>query len=499
MAKIFDAIDLDEVRVKCSTRENKLLLDYIHNIEFCRDEFVTLYESAVDIKDYSIGQKAGLTSSTEQLLETYFSTHELLNSNSIVYDLYSQYESMSSLFLESLLLSYHSSKDLIGKLNHFNDGLLTQFLPNKHTDHLLTLVRDKDLKEITYLPESTTYTLADNFISLLDHHQELVDSLQKLDVPIPFFWDTYTRYINNALFILSYFNFPKERINSVANALHQFVSVQDKIHFHTFEKRVIVFLWHNRDKIKSDIRMKYFLLGIHYKEFHNEDYSELLKMVSKRKNHPIDLQNSDFTELLRHFVADCPLCREPHPWTILGDLYLSLKREDQRSQIKEAIKSSLALIFNSERYHLAVLFEIIPANKKYTQLYVEEIRQLLQNGISRRIQGQRYFFSDSRIDRFLNFIFRCKMEIPPSIRPTLAQLGEYYAWLCDMEHFDYNRFDPDWLHVHYTTHYKRKFRQCKSLKAHLLSLIEQEKSTEDLEKTFVQIYYLPTPGKKYPL
>jgi len=86
---------------------------------------------------------------------------------------------------------------------------------------------------------------------------------------------------------------------------------------------------------------------------------------------------------------------------------------------------------------------------------------------------QNILYKSIRIAQYINFCYFLKVDVPPRKKERLTAVAYYYKWLFDMEGFDYTKFNPEWLHHHYTAYYKKQFRASAVLKSHLLKGIAE--------------------------
>jgi hypothetical protein len=135
------------------------------------------------------------------------------------------------------------------------------------------------------------------------------------------------------------------------------------------------------------------------------------------------------------------------------------------------IDAALTEKFDASCYEYAVVYDILPPEEGRTNQYTDHILQIAEGGGRPRPFSRRDFFHDTRIDSFLNFHFKTGQSLSPALVTALKVLGPYYEWLLDPEEFDYSRFDPDWLFVHFTKWYKRHFSKCHQLRSFLMQYI----------------------------
>jgi hypothetical protein len=130
--------------------EDKELIDWIHNKSFIKETFSRLHERVNTITDHFYGQNTGFNDNTRQLMEDYLMADAFLNQNSIIYDAYSDFDSLTNLFTQGLLASYGCSPLLGGRLDHFTDLLLEKLMLSGSAEVIQKFLKRYKLEEINY-------------------------------------------------------------------------------------------------------------------------------------------------------------------------------------------------------------------------------------------------------------------------------------------------------------------------------------------------------------
>jgi hypothetical protein len=158
----------------------------------------------------------------------------------------------------------------------------------------------------------------------------------------------------------------------------------------------------------------------------------------------------------------------------------------QKSEIAAFLLYNLRHHFKGEVYYWAVLNDLVKPTRQLTNKYEQEIFTLTEKGRQPRI-FEPGFYTDHRLDEFLNFSFRYKRLIPTQLIGALQKLDDYYRWVTDIDSFDYTQFDDDWLYVHMTIYYKQKFRTSKKLKNYLRKKV-MKSNDHRLGQLFIDLY-----------
>jgi hypothetical protein len=168
-------------------------------------------------------------------------------------------------------------------------------------------------------------------------------------------------------------------------------------------------------------------------------------------------------------------------------LFGLLSDTEKKAEISKFISDSLTLKFDVDIYYQSVIFNIIPARAAWSEAYFQKVIEVLDKGQGPRFLERKTFYTDHRIDEYINFAFKLNIEFTPAFLGLAANLGNYYSWITDINNYDYKEFDTDWLYNYYTKYYKKHYKSSITLKEHLLMLCRQSDNPH-LLRLFIDVY-----------
>ncbi len=482
-------LDLEIIYKECRTNENKELLDWLHNKEFIKETFLELHKKVSSITDQFHGQNSGFNNNTKELIECYLTVDAFLNKNSIIYDAFSEFNSLTNLYTQGLLASYGCSPLLGGRLIYFTDLLLRKLMLSGKAEVIQKFLNRYKLKDITCdLTDKSDDSCVDIFQNLLNGYQRFsiddgADNIRKYD----YFWDNYSKLIYNSITLMAMISLDPPIVNSLAEKILTLLEEEKHLPHFQILKHIRFFLYRKQKVISPEILKKYFIAALKDISFHSDNYFTTLVCILNEKQIKISLSEIEF-ELIRNNFLDYSKSESTSTsWLSIGDIFSTITTESQKNEILKFVAMSLSSQFDAGKYYLATMYDMIPEVENYTDKYKIEIEKVVKAGQKRRPFADKEYYTDSRIDNFFNFCLKYKIDIPDKIKELLPSMGDYYNWLGDMDNFDYVAFNTDWLYNHFTIFFKKKFRNCNALKQHLLNLIKSDSNTE-IERIFIQIY-----------
>jgi PIN domain len=484
--------DLESVYNECKNYPNKAswnLIDWIHNKEFIKETFSGLHEKVNAITDHFYGQNTGFNNNTRRLMEYYLTVDAFLNQNSIIYDASSEFDSLTSLYTHGLFASYGCSPYLSGRLNYFSDLLLEKLMLSGKAEVIQKFLNRYKLANIEYTPNAKPgLTFVDVFENLLENYTVTSGSYnQTITHKHHYFWDNYSKIVYNALSLLAMIKLDSLIVNKIAEKFLTFLNGQQHIHYSQLLKHLRFFIYRKQKNLSDDVLKKYFVAALKNKEFYTDNYFESLVNILNERQIKVSVPDVDFLKVKKSLLDTTEKDSTVESWFSIGNIYSVITSEEQKETIRTYVAKSLKIKFENGKYYLATMFDMMPLYNTYIDQYTIEVEKVIKNGPQKRMFERKEYYTDSRIDNYLNFCLKYNLAIPVSISDLLPNMGKYYEWLSDMDNFDYSNFDTDWLYTHFTIYFKRKFRQCEPLKQHLLNLTKVNPHTE-IERIFIVIY-----------
>lgn len=488
--KELSGIDLNPIYKECRNTENYIILKWIHEKEFYQRTFTKMHELVSTIRDLYYGQNGGFNESTKKLLELYYSVDNFLNQNSLVYDIFSEYASITDLFIEGLMAAHNWNKTTGGRLSFFNDYIIEKIILSGNADSIRKFFYRYKLNVLSYHQNAdnntTFFDRFDHFLTDYNEFSTLYD--QYIQVKNDAFWNNLSNVLCNHLTMLSLLDACNDRIDRFAQKLLSILSTEKHLHLHPLHKTLCHLLAKKGTHISPPILMGFLLLGLEQDTLHhNTDYFHSLEEIFEAAKLTFAFSEEEFSKVRNRFFVEHQEDTGQPAWVVLGIVYNSLSSETYKEEIRKYVYHSLLKHFNTYHYYMACMFFMIETSEDFNTLYFKEMNELVEKGQCPQFFSRQDYYSDAQIDQFLNFCFKYNLKVPVSIQPKLTQLSPYNQWLHDMEGFDYRDFKHEWLSHYFTKYYKQAYKRSNTLRRYLLDYLQKNKNNE-LERMFLLIY-----------
>ena len=462
---------------------------WVYQRLFYKEALAKLNEETAAIRDNFYAQNGGTNEHMLQVLETYHSTKSFLDKNAIVYDVFLEFHELTSVYTDGVFASHGSSDRLDGKLQYFDDDRLKKLALTGKVEDIRKFINRYKLKTIIYLPSAgSTQSFPEAFIHLIDQYHAILKLCgEQVKPKSEWFSDFYTDVLFNCLVLISMLDLSDETMQLIAQKLIIVQGTEPRLHPYLLLTHLKWFFSKNEGRLSAEIVKAYLQLAVDTPEYHDDLWFQQLSDILEKQNDRFELPADTFEPSIKNFMEECDKCKRTHGWAILTDLYKLTNDPKQKKYIRDRIKNQLNLSFESAHYYLATTTGIIEPNPAQTSFYTTEIAEGLLEGKRSRFLPKTDYYTDPLIDQYLNFCFKYGFAIPASMIQSMNNLGLYYQWLLDLDGFDYNLFNPEWLFHYFTIFYKRRFRNSQVLKEYLLRFITKD-PTNKLAVRFVFIY-----------
>lgn len=489
-AEELNAIDLNVIYRECRTAENRQLLSWIHDKEFYRIAFSRLLEYNAKIRDLYYSNSTGSQENTRSLLEEYYQIDAFLNHNSIIYDVYAEFDTLTEIFTEGVIASHNLHTLMGGRLSYFHDYLFERLLLAGKADTFRNYFNRYRLDQLQYRATNADgFQFLQRFQQFIRNYDTIKTVYAKQDAPQNhLFWDEFTNIVQSGLTLLAMSAVKGEAVDNFAQVLISFLSSQEHLHHHHLAKSIRFFLHRKYDELSEATLQRFVWLGIENKDFHRDDeYIDLLEDIFRKKEIHLSISEEQFALFSSSFLLDGKETEQQPSLWFTGMVYTVSDNSEQKQAIRNWILHELQTNFQVRRYYLACMFDIIAPAEPLMSHYLEEIQNVAAKGQQPRFMPSHEYYSDSRIDHFFNYCFKYGFIIPVTLQSALSLLSPYYQWLLNMDSFDYRHFDTNWITHHFTIYFKRYYRQSEALRNYLRHYI-RDRPHSNLARTFVLIY-----------
>jgi hypothetical protein len=489
LLKELDAFDINE-KIRISTLpDNKEILSYINDRKFITETLAKLQESLNEIRDDFYTQCGGFHSSMAQLLFHFANLESFMTYNFIVYDYFSEFTEIVEIFTEGLFASYACSSGLGGHLVHFDDYMLNKLVIYGNPAFIKKCASRYRLDSLKYDKNGEQEdTFIDWATNLFKGIKDFLEGYQTIPgAALRFLKDLFQKFVLNIFTLGSLISLDEDSSEKFSEFILRFADEQDFIFKQKMIEAILYYVSKKYKILSKEILIRFFLLGIYNPSFHASDYLQDIQFYLSRRGILLDLEKADIDQITDEFISECPKCKTHHSLDMLGSIFTLIKSDEFKKVISEKTTPYISVQFNANDYANAVLFDIVQPTVLGDGSFIDQINTVLNSGKIGRLYTTDNFYSDNRIDSFLNTWFKYGFSIPIDTLEKIQNLDPYYKWLIDPDEFDYQAFSPEWLHHNFTKFYKQHFRKSSVLKAHIMGLLK-EKFDERLARFYMTTY-----------
>jgi hypothetical protein len=483
-------IDLVSEETNQSSKENKKLIKYLREDIFYTDARNKIQEiSSKLIDQYNSSLNGGWSSNNNAwiLINEFAKLETFLVANYIVYDKFKEFQDVFSIFIEGLFASHAISDNHHSRLDNFDDWLITNLLKYGNSEIINKYYRKYKLKKIHYKKTSSN---GDSFSELIDNffsNENLRESLNtNCETDNRRFWEHYNRTFKNILTLVSISDFDKEYINSFTKQLVNYLEIESFIHPQSF-KQINSFLYRCGKQLEKELLYKFFDLGLNNSFFHNSDFYDSLLNTFESKKENILITVKQFQTIKNIAFEECSLCKETHHNSIIIPFYMMINNSDFKTEIGCIVQEKLCENFSFDLFYQATLFELIPLDE---DMLCKAIEMSLPKNNETSFKSAFSGVDDNRfvkLNSILNLCFKFDIDTTTVQFEPFKNLDSYYAWLIDMNNFNYDLFKAEWIGEYSTRFYYRKIYNNEIVKEKLDSIIK-ENFNSNIERDYLNIY-----------
>lgn len=484
------SIDLDSEKTNLSTKENKNLLKFLHENNFYSEARSNIHERSRKLIDqYYSSLNGGWSSNNEvwSLISDFANLEAFLVNNFIVYNKFKEFQDIFSILLEGLFAS-HGTTDLNNsRLNSFDDWLIMKMLEYGNAEMINKYYRRYKIKKIHYektsLEKDSFSELINNFFNNSDLRKAFLENCEHNNHR---FWEYYNNVFENIITIVSISDLDNSLINSFLEQLIEYLKTENYLFPQTY-RHINTFLYRCGEEIDKDKILSLFYLGIQNRFLHNSEFFEALSDIFEKRKLRVTISSEQFKAIKNITSNMCDLCNKKHSPSILISFFLIIENKEYREQIVNTINSKLECEFSFDLFYLATIFDIIPLNTEMLNIAIENSlpakNQVSLKSVFSGVSDNRF----EKINSVLNLCFKFNIDTTGEQFQKFKNLDPYYSWLIDMENFNYDFFDYNWIGEYTTRFYFKKIHSIKILKDKL-DLIIKDKYDNNLENHYLNIY-----------
>jgi len=291
---------------------------------------------------------------------------------------------------------------------------------------------------------------------------------------------------HNSLSLASILKINRKDINAICKKMLPFLQVEKHFQIYEISKSLNYFIHNNADLIDNSHLQGFLLYAFGPNRNEHEELIFTLFNIPKKEPLELHVNRDQWESLQSSYLINENLYKGQGMLNDICILYKVLPVQSYKDEIMKFLKYNLTAKFSGSIYYQATINEIIKPVRCFTSKYESEIINLASEG-RHPLLFERGFYYDHRIDEFINFSFCFKLSLNLALVREIEKLDTYYKWITNIEAFDYDHFEPDWLFVHLTKYYREHFMLSKSLKAWLRNYTLKS-NDHRVVKLFIDIY-----------
>ncbi|MDF2517450.1 MAG: hypothetical protein K0R59_2746 [Sphingobacterium sp.] len=471
--------------LKTIKNENKEFVLWLFNDSFFSEKSEQIFKLVSKIRDNYYNQLNGGNSSNShvwELINVYDELDSFVELNCIVFNRFVEFFEMTRSFIEGIFLSHTIQSKETSKLDHISDWILLKLMINGKADDIKKFFYRYELKSL-----KISSTTRDDKIFLTHVHNFLkntvlfISKFETNDDQNYRFWDRHAIIFNNILVLLSITDFDSTEIRTVSQSLYEFLLKTNTVK-DDFIDNLVLFIDRKGKFFDTETLIGFIDLISYQSTYHN--YWYITAIVSVTTSFPnFKFSSKSLEEFIKMGIGKCEKCKEIHDNRLLPELYRLINDTNFKHKIKEAIIGKLTIDFIPDLYYYSALYDVID-HAKYFELFINAIPAVLYPSYSESddIESSR----NNMINKLANLCFKNNIDLTDIKFDKFRSLNDYYSWLFNLEGYNYDKFNPNWVSQYSLKYYLKEFSRHKKIKQHIEREIKQN-SNSKLERTYLKI------------
>lgn len=463
-------IDLFELANKLKPLTDYELLLYIAKKSFYHEG----YEQISNITDKIIENKQlyenGGWSSNSHISELvqYFGEIEFfIRSNYVIFDEYSDFERMFEKVIQGLFVSYSTSKKFRGRFTGFNSYWLHKLLIYGTPKNIKKYISQNLIDVVDYSSNEPDKDIILEFSKNLLNKKN-IDFINS-EFSNKRFNENYNRYCQNLITLSAYLNFENNILELFATLLIDFIQLQ-KEENHELLDTVRLFIRRKGKDLPLIIRNRFLF---YYLKFDYPFKGNIVATIIRNYNEKeIQISPNDLDQLILDSITNNNESGYRHKQISALELFKVVGNES-KIKITNAIHSKLKVKFDFELFYDATMRDVVSVNKRKLFQLIDKLKIDNYNPAQRpRLSWGRYEYQIVYLNELLNICFKYKIKTNTFRFQKFKQINRYYEWLVDMDNFDYNNFDIEWIVAYNTTYFNYQISKSKRAIAYILEYLK---------------------------
>lgn len=464
-------IDPIEECVKLKSAGNYDLMEWIASGAFFHETFDTIVEKVGEIEDhYDSFLKGGWSSNSHvfKLVQEFAVLDSFINNNGVIYDAYNNFDRLFTHVIKGLFASHAMRGTDNSSLEIFDDYWVSRFILYGNKKMLFKYFNKYKLKELSY---KSTNANGNNFLLIAKGVFASEKSTRKAvnsykDASNYHFGDFYAKTFDNILALGTMLSLHPKEVNQFAKALLSFLKTEKSLNYFNYES--ISSFVHQRGKLFDDgLRDQYME---HFLENSSKyDFGVLKEITSSYPNRRMPSKHSNAI-LTKIFDREARV----NQMLVYDFLAALVRKVDDTTQLMQSVNEMLTHNFNFELYYHALIYDVLPFEKKKLFKLIDEIDLTKKQYHFKTVRMNKHANFIYRLDQLINIIFKFDIVTQDKRFERFRSYSNYYSWVLDMENFDYEKFDIHWIAHYPTKFYFKAMSKSKSLKRFVIRYLNNQ-------------------------
>jgi hypothetical protein len=465
--------------------------NYLHNLKdnklflSVKNEVDKLAENISNLKTYyDKGEhQSPFGSDYINELEAEYDRLELnLNTNRIIYNVFSDYKLLIAKIFNGFLESYLTKG---AGLTSFDSYYLKEFLINVDcTQFKKILSKTGSIK----IDEDCEIEIVNSITNLLKSYFEngmFANSPYKNSITEEYLIDfqfagRYTGLVSNSFTLLSKINIPQQKFTSLCQVIINYLLVEDHLAWYHLEE-LGKFIEKKGGSFLPEQLIKILEIAIDRDKPNNNKYEGILKDTSKALHKFFPDTKINKKRLINKVIGNIDGI---HKWRSVSFL-LNIVDEQCKNILNTEIEEMLDEKFHFQIYDDLIRIELYDYRKKdYFERYIEEIKLNREEGFKNEFKEGRPVFEGYTFYNFIILLNILKIDRKSELLNGFSHISEFEKWLLNPNEYDYRNFNAKWILASDNVYILKSLKGIKPL----INSVETELK-KDFNARISEIYY----------
>lgn len=487
-------INLTSLFCRLKNEENVAVLEWIYKGDFYSSSKDKIEDLTLKIKDHYYLQLNGGSSSNGHvgaLINEHAKVEMFLHENYIVYDKFSEYKKLNEVLFEGLFASHAINNDEYSRLLYFDDWLLRRLMLYVKPDSILKYIKRYKLKSIKYNytadNNNTFFEITKRILTNSEIDKKSFDKYCNKDNT--FFWGDYNQIINNIILLYGIIEMNDEQVNESAKQLLTFLKESS---YPQTAKYIRNFIGYKGKQLNKTILKEFIKVSLLNHKLNDEFFMEILCNTIEIHHETINLSIVDLNRFIKLSTEKCLHCKTKHSANILVHLYRIIDTPKAKNEVKKAIINLLSEKYDANLYFMASIYGVLKASttdENFKQFLHLALPFKSKEGLFKPVKSPFSARKDknSYLDMLINICFKYNINLKQDIFLKIKGINDYYDWLLDINGFNYDLFEPQWINEYPTKFYLEEFKKHKIIKVKLSEYFIDNRNPE-LERLYIELY-----------